>query len=144
MRIQPQMPAQAYKTYQISSPVRTHYRDATCQEVECAAYAHGWMTNIDVAMPLGRDQANYIRLRSGRAFISSEVGTLVSFTFAPGQRCFAAHKVSLDRPEFYVVRDGDWRGNPRRTEPRIHSGAAAWVDDFATHQQALADEVQKG
>ena len=76
----PNLPAFQYKTYGLSAPVETHFRDATCQETECEAYQKGWVSVIDVATELGRSQANYIRLHSGRAFTVSEAGTLVTFT----------------------------------------------------------------
>jgi hypothetical protein len=50
----------------------------------------------------------------------------------------------LDRAPLYVVRDGDHRGNPRGTRDRLHQNPGNWVDDFATHQQAIADEIKKG
>ena len=137
-RITPQMPASAYKTYQILSPVATHYRTGTCDEAGCLAYQHGWQTNVDEATDLGQRQAHYIRTLCGRRFTErrTELG-ITAFTFQPGQKCFATHKVPLDRPEFYVVRGGDWRGNPRG-EVRRHSSGDSWVNDFAEHQDRIA------
>jgi hypothetical protein len=144
-RIQPLGPAEAYKTYQIRQPVRTHFRPATCAEVECESYAHGWTTTIDAATPTGVQQARYIVDRSGRAFTQARgMGSLVVFTFAPGQRCFAEHKVPLEREPFYVVKGGDWRGNPRRVPVTQHARSDDWVDDFATHQDQLAQRIQRG
>jgi hypothetical protein len=48
--------------------------------------------------------------------------------------------VPLERPELYVVRGGDWRGNPRG-EVRRHSGPDSWVNDFAEHQDRIARVV---
>ena len=142
-RFDPQLPPSAMKTYELRSPLATHWRPATCAEVDCAAQAHGWRTVIDVATDLGRVQANYIRLHSGRHFTAEETGTLVTFTFPAGQTCFAEHRAPLDRPEFYRVVGGDWRGNPRG-EVYNHANAADWVDDFRNHQDKLATEAQKG
>lgn len=129
-RIQPKAPPQAYKTYQIVSPLSTHWRTGTCDEAGCLAYRHGWQTNVDESTDLGQRQAHYIRKVSGRRFTErrTELG-LTAFTFEAGQRCFREHKVPLDRPELYVVRGGDWRGNPRG-EVRKHSSPDAWVNDF--------------
>jgi hypothetical protein len=137
-RITPGLPASAYKTYQILSPLSTHYRDGSCDEAGCLALRHGWQTSVDEATELGQRQAHYIRRLSGRRFAErrTELG-LTAFTFEPGQKCFAAHKVSLARPEIFVVKGGDWRGNPRG-DRRIHSSADSWVDDFGTHQDRLA------
>ncbi len=142
-RAEPQLPAAAMKTYSISSPKATHHRRATCAEVDCQAQLRGWATEVDVSTELGARQANYIRMKSGRAFIATEAGTIVRFTFPAGQTCFAEHLVPLGRPEFYLVRDGDWRGNPRGTSAQRHN-ADTWVDDFANHQQKLADRLQEG
>ncbi len=139
--VTPAGPVQAYKTYAVHSPITSHFRDATCQEIECGEYASGWITMIDVATKLGRNQANYIRLHSGRAFTVTEVGTLVTFTFPPGQKCFAQHKIPLDRPEIYTVRGGDWRAT---TSPARIMRTDDWVDDFANHQDKLKTRIERG
>jgi hypothetical protein len=140
-RITPALPVQAFTTYQVSTPPATHARPATCAEVECQAQANGWRTTVDVGTELGRRQANYIRLQSGRTFTATEAGTLVTFEFPAGQRCFTEHRVSLERPAFYLKRGGDWRG---ATSPARRMSAQDWVDDFAEHQQGLADHRTKG
>jgi hypothetical protein len=144
-RIDPQLPAAAMKTYQIVAPLSTHWRPATCGEVNCPNYLNGWKTVVDETTELGRAQAHYIRSESKRKFtVAFLEGGLTRFIFEAGQRCFAEHQARLDRPELYVVRDGDWRGNPRGTEPRRHARPADWVDDFANHQQRIAEQIQKG
>jgi hypothetical protein len=128
-----------YKTYSIASPLSTHYRDGTCGEAGCLAHQHGWQTAVDESTDLGRRQAHYIRKLSGRRHVErrTEVG-LTAFVFEAGQTCFTVHKVPLDRPEFFVVREGDWRwsGAGRR-----HSGGDAWVNDFGEHQDRIARAV---
>ncbi|WP_432019915.1 hypothetical protein [Streptomyces sp. 1222.5] len=146
-RINPAMPAEAYKTYAIVAPKSTHWVDATCAQVDCAHHLNGWQSVIDETTELGQRQAHYIRKQSGRRFSEERRdGGLTAFTFDAGQECFnsAKHQRRLDRPELYVVRDGDFRGNPRGTATRQHANAADWVDDFATHQQGIADEIAKG
>ncbi|MGH3680777.1 MAG: hypothetical protein ACRDT2_11090, partial [Natronosporangium sp.] len=103
-RITPKLPPQAMKTYQVARPLPTHWRPASCAEVGCPAHAHGWQTTIDVATELGGRQANYIRLHSGRAFTAAEAGTLVTFTFPPGQTCFRRHQLPLEREPIFAVR----------------------------------------
>jgi hypothetical protein len=145
MRILPNLPAADYRTYQLLAPRPTHFRPASCAEVECEAHQNGWQSIVDTSTELGRRQADYIRREAGRRYSeqADEHGRAV-FTFPAGQRCFADHQVSLDRAPLYVVRDGDWRGNPRGTEPRIHTRPADWVDDFATHQDRLARLIERG
>lgn len=142
-RIEPKLPASAVKTYAIHAPISTHYRKASCQEVDCEAYAQGWATRIDPTTELGKRQLNYIRLKSGRAFhdVTTIDTPIVTLIFNAGQQCFAGHQVPLEREPFYVVRDGDFRGNPRGTTPRKMS-APDWTDDFANHQNTIATALE--
>lgn len=140
-RLPPKMPVQAYDTYQIISPIETHTRSATCQEVQCQAMANGWKTLADVGTPEGRKRANYIRLMSGRSFTFTQTGSVVTFIFTAGQQCFADHRVDIGRPAFYLRRGGDWRAV---TSDKIMFNARDWVDDFANHQDRIATAVQRG
>jgi hypothetical protein len=146
-RVAPLLPASAMKTFQVSSPIATHFRPATCAEVECEAYRHGWATMADESIEQGQRAAYYIRHDSGRRFTErrSELGITV-FTFEAGQRCFGSdtHRVTLERPELFVIREGDWRGNPRGVEPEIVPRAADWVDRFADHQSKIVKAIEEG
>jgi hypothetical protein len=135
-RLQPQLPPQHYKTYSILSPLSTHFRPGTCDEAGCLAQRNGWRTRVDESTDIGARQAHYIRNQSGRKFTEDREAGLTVFTFEAGQRCFTAHKVPLERPELYVVRGGDWRGNPRG-DRRQHTSADAWVNDFGEHQDRI-------
>lgn len=158
-RATPQLPAHLTKTYSVWSPIETHYRQATCAEVECAAWRGGWRTVVDEQTPLGARQAAYIRqtgvtdhlvasaavaLQGARRYTEHMEGPLTVFVFPAGTRCFTPHHVPSGRPELYVVRDGDWRGNPRRTPPRRHTRPEHWVEDFAEHQGRLSAAIEKG
>jgi hypothetical protein len=144
-RVPTNAPVTAFKTYALSLPKQTHYRKATCQEVDCEAYANGWVTKIDVTTDLGQRQARYIKDHSGRTYqdVSRIDLPIREFVFPPGQQCFADHQVPLERDPIFIVRDGDWRGNPtgRRMQ---HSKAQDWIDDFGEHQQNIADAKEKG
>jgi hypothetical protein len=137
------MSVNAYKTYAVRMPVKTHTRVASCEEVNCLHSLEGWQTTIDVSTPLGAKQSNYIRLHSGRAFTTMEFGNTVIFTFAAGQKCFREHRVGVDRPALYVVRDGDWRGNPTGCS-LVHRNERDWVDDFGEHQERLRAQIERG
>lgn len=143
-RIDPALPAHAFQTYQVAAPPSTHWRAATCAEAGCEALRRGWRSVIDERTPLGQRQSHYIRRESGRKFSEhrDDVGMTV-FEFEAGQRCFAQHQLRLDRPEIYLVRGGDWRGNPSG-QVRKHANAADWLDDFADHQGRLADTIERG
>lgn len=128
--IVPALPAQHFKTYEIIAPLSTHYREATCEEVECVNFVNGWKTIV----PSDSPQAQYIRSgASGRRFLESRTDNdLAEFVFSAGQRCFASntHRLPLERDPLYVVRGGDARGNPLR-ERRVHARAEDWREDFA-------------
>lgn len=141
-RIPPQGPPQAYKTYSVVSPVATHFRDASCEEVGCVNAVHGWVTDVDESTQLGQQQAYYIRRESGRRFVEEHPDSgLTRFVFAPDQECFAQHKTRVDRPERFLVRPGDWRVSAR---PYEHTRPELWLEDFAENQQTLADRVREG
>lgn len=144
-RLEPQLPAEAVKTYAVYTPLKTHFRSATCAEVGCPHYLAGWRTIVDESTDLGKRQAGYIRTKSGRAFteVKNQSG-LTEFLFKPGQTCFSSHKKKMDYDPICVVKDGDWRGNPRGTDAVIHKRSDIWVEDFAEHQDRLADRLERG
>ena len=144
-RLDPQMPAAAYRTYQIAAPLSTHFRPATCAEVNCPAYLHGFQTSVDESADLGQRQAHYIRHDATRRHTERRAETgLTVFEFEAGQRCFeaAGHRARVDREERFLIRGGDWRGNPRGDRREV--SATSWVDDFGEHQETLANVFEKG
>jgi hypothetical protein len=144
-RLPPQLPVTAMRTFQILAPLSTHFRAATCEEVNCLRIINGFMVPVDESTDLGRKQAHYIRNLSGRAFTEArDRAGLTVFTFQPGQRCFDPHRVRADRPERYLTRPGDWRGNPSGRPPVEHTKAEFWVEDFAENQDRIARQIEKG
>lgn len=142
-RPQPLMPAHAYKTYAVVSPLSTHFRKATCAEVSCPHYLNGWAVRVEGLHP----DLLHAAKTSGRKYIEQcLVEGETWLVFEAGQACFRAsdHRTRVDREPLYVVREGDHRGNPRGTDARVHRGPDNWLDDFATHQATLADEIAKG
>jgi hypothetical protein len=137
------MGAESYTTYQVLQPKTSHFRPATCAEVSCARARNGWRSVMDTSTVDGAKQANWVRMKSGRAFTYTQVGAVVTFTFAPGQRCFEKHQVWLQRRPLLRVAGGDWRGNPRGT-PTLVMKPADWIDHFGEHQNTLADAHRKG
>lgn len=147
-RITPNLPASAYRTFQITSPLSTHWRPATCEEAECQSFLNGWKSAIDESTELGQKQAWYIRKQSGRKHTESreEQPGLTVFTFEAGQSCFSAgqHKVPVGRPEFYLVKGGDWRGNPTGMSTRKHSKPEHWVEDMQEGFDKLRTAQERG
>lgn len=134
-------------TFGIRRPAQSHWRPASCAEVECQAYMHGWVTAIDEASSLGQTQAAWIRGGSRRRYTEARgLDGLTLFTFPAEQPCFdaASHRRALDREPLFVVVGGDWRGNPRRIPVRRHRNAEDWRDDFGENQQTLADLQRRG
>lgn len=148
-RIQPALPVTAMKTYGLAAPQATHYRRASCKEVNCPNYANGWRSGFDVTDPNKAEAARLIRLHSGRLFTVQELtgasGRVeqVVFTFGPGQECFQKHMVALERDPILYVRDGDWRANPTGRK-MIHATNVDWVDDFGEHQDKIKERVERG
>lgn len=141
-RINPIGPVSAYKTYALRAPKETHYRPATCEDIRCPAWLNGWKTVV----PSDSLQAQYIRAKAGRQYTEAPAGNgLAEFRFPAGQRCFGAdkHVKPLEREPLYIVRAGDWRGNPTG-EVRTHTRGADWVDDFGEHQLKIADLKNRG
>ncbi len=142
-RIQPAMPPEAYKTFAMLSPIETHMRQATCEEVGCDHYTKGWRVHVEALAP----ELLHAAKTSGRRYREERVSEGHTYlVFEAGQACFKAgtHRAPIGRPPLFLVRDGDWRGNPRGTQSRRYDRPDQWVDDFATHQNTLADEIAKG
>lgn len=139
----PLMGAAAYKTYEMRSPLSTHFRRGTCAEAQCPHYLNGWRVRIEALTP---DLLHAAR-NSDRKYVEHHVAEGETYLlFEAGQPCFRAseHRIRVERPPLYVVRDGDYRGNPSGNRARLHQRPENWVEDFAEHQQKLADEIEKG
>lgn len=135
---------ESYRTYAIVAPLATHFRPATCEEVGCRGWANGWVTRL----PVGHELIDLITSgRTGRRYQETTAPGAAEreFAFPAGQSCFRAsqHRVPLERDPLFVVKDGDRRGNPRGTRPALLR-ADQWVDEFATHQDALATARERG
>ena len=139
-RLTPTVGAEHMRSFRIEAPTHTHWRKASCAEAQCPHYLHGWWSEFDESTELGQFQASYVRTQSGRGFRESrtEAG-MTRFEFHPGQTCFRSddhHIRDEDIPELYVVRDGDWRGNPRHTAP-MRLSPDGWVNEFGENQERV-------
>ena len=83
--------------WRATRPKDSHWREASCREVDCTQYISGWQTVLPA-----NDIANvgYIR-RSGLGFREESEGQLVRFIFEPGQECFEGrarpHRTLIER-----------------------------------------------
>lgn len=143
-RVPTAFPVQAVRTFQIAAPASTHRRAATCREVECDGWVNGFAVFVDETTELGQRQAYHIKIHSGRKFSERKAkdGRTV-FLFGSETECFSTHTVPLEREALYVVRDGDYRGNPTGMR-RQHAVPADWVDEFANNQDKLAERQRRG
>lgn len=133
----PRVGPERFRTFQIAAPHATHYRPATCAEVECDRYLNGWRVNIQACTEAQRQAV----LASRYSFREVDEGPDHRYwEFEPGQPCFQAddHRVPTGRPALYLVRDGDWRASTVRHR---HRNPEAWRDDLAEHQAHLTDHL---
>lgn len=108
---------------------------AACEDVGCDNWRYGWDTLIDEATDLGRQQAAYIRARSGRTFREMKAPDgLTVFRFEPHQRCFEEHRT---RPARLLVRDAG-----RIVREHVSFGDIA--EDYTEHVGRLAEQAQRG
>ena len=139
------LPAERFQTFQVVSPVSTHTRPATCEEVECGMYLHGWRMKVDLQTELGQRQAYYIKHSSGRSYkVLGQQDGLVELEFAANQPCFQEHRTSIGRPEIFRVKGGDSRGNPLRTPVRTHKRPEYWLEEFQENQDRLKTQIERG
>lgn len=142
-RVTPRGPVAGMVTYGIRSPISTHTRPGTCEEVNCPQWRDGWTTIV----PAGSDQADLLaQVERGHSpdgirrvpYAKTPDGGNVQWYYAAGTPCFraTAHRVSLDRPEIYIKRAGDWRRDLGLI--RKHDRPEHWVEDFATNQDRVS------
>lgn len=139
-RLSPEGPVGAYQTFSVRSRPDRAVK-SVCERVGCPAWREGWESVIDESTSLGQQQAAYIRQQSGRTFreLRTTAGLTV-FRFESGQRCFAEHKTM---PELYLVRDGDFRGNPTGRK-RVHQRAADWVEHMQEQFDRFNEDRHRG
>lgn len=162
------VPQAAMQTFAIVKPRATHYRPATCAEVECAAHLNGWTT----LLLAGSDDLDFVRTQvcggavdGRRRHFTEEPAPdgMVRLTFPAGQPCFAAaeHVVDVERDPVFLVRPGDGRSNPisptgaRYASPeldvalarrggRIHTRPEHWVEHSAETLDRVRSVRERG
>ena len=140
-RIEPQLPAHAFRTFQISAPIATHFRPATCAEVDCPNWLNGWRVQAETLTP----DLLHAAKTSGRRYREESLAPGATWlVFESGQPCFRSgqHRTPIGRPELYIVRDGDWRQH--FGQARQHTRPEHWVEEMSENQQRLIDAKQRG
>lgn len=121
--------------WQVASPLATHWRKASCAEVRCIDFEHGWRIRVDA---LSEKDLHAMRV-SGRHWTVLDAGPGETWwVFEAGQPCFRAstHRAPVGRPELYVVRD--------RGEVKRYDRSDQWADDCATHTTKIVDKIMEG
>lgn len=146
-RLTPAMPTQNYQTFAVRSPINTHYRRATCAEIDCPDYLNGWYLKIDgtpqelihIATHSGR------RYRVGEVLLEGQTEAFRALIFEAGQPCFReeTHVTSLERPEFFYIGRGDFRSFSTRRAQQVGK-PDEFVDRFATHLDKLKTKLERG
>lgn len=132
-------------TYALDAPSHTHWRRASCAEVDCPNRKTGWRVKLQ-----GLDEKMLAFIKScGKRYHKLEIDATTTYlVFEPGQECFAGdagkHQVPVGRPFLYLVKGGDWRGNPLNVPTRVHTSADSWVDDFSTHAETVLKRIDQG
>lgn len=141
-RLGPKMPPQYYKTYRVSSPLETHTRKAkSCAEADCEAYRDGWVMHKDKMTPA----MIYAVTHAGKRYREIHVAAgHTYFQFEPGQNCFriSEHRVSLDRPEFYLVGRG-LTGTFSNRKARQHTQPEFWIEDMQHHLDRIRKAIEE-
>lgn len=141
-RLPPQGRVQDYKTYQIAAPLKTHWRPATCAEVDCPQHLKGWQVRVENLTP----EMLHAAKTSGRKYTELHVAEGETWlVFEAGQSCFRAalHRVKLDRQEIFVARDGDWRGNPTGRVLK-HTRPEHWIEDMNENNERIIRIRERG
>ena len=139
------LPPHMYKRYAASAPMRTHWRQATCAEVECDGYLNGFVTFVDVSLELGRKQHYFLTHDRERTYTINQTGQYTfEFIYPPGNPCFqrGSHRTGIGRPPFLLVHNGDWRASSR--EPYRHTRVEDFVDDMNNNSDWLLTLARRG
>ena len=120
---------QPISRYQVTWPKDTHWRRATCAEVDCPRYLLGWTTTVEANSP----QYDFIQADRERHYRAEVIGDgLIALHYPPGQRCFGSNHWAKIDPE-----RGPWltKNLPGLEAGRVELNAmepARWMDEFNT------------
>ncbi len=134
-RPRPIGPPHAYQTYSVQTPKETHFRKATCAEINCDAWREGWTLRVQDLDERLWATIKASKKRYRRMDLTATEGYLI---FEPGQACFHSfkHVTRIDKPEIYLVGRGDWRTFiPQRAQ--VFKKPEHWVEHMYDHLDLL-------
>jgi hypothetical protein len=133
--------------FNVRSPLATHWREASCEEIDCESYRTGWRLRYDTLPP----DMQYAATHSGRRYTEITVDfdpdtqqfynpPATFLVFEAGQPCFRSrqHRVPTGRPEVYVAR------NDMTGERVLHTSPQNWVDHCGEHVESIVDIMKRG
>ena len=113
--------------YQAAFPRSSHWRRATCAEVDCPHYLMGWATKVIA----GSDHDDYIKADKTRRYRIIKEGELNAYYFEAGQQCFRGeagdHYKKLERGAWLTKNAAN--RNPLFLE-RVAMEPQQWIDEF--------------
>jgi hypothetical protein len=135
-------PPSAYQSYVLDRPsTRRFWVPASCEEVDCSDYLHGWRVDAGALGPQHWADIAAVGYRYELLDIAAGVRQLV---FEAGQACFRAsthQRPTLAEP-LYLVKPGArgiYLGRGRR-----HTRGIDWVEDFSEHTDKVVNRVARG
>ena len=111
-------------TYQISWNRDTHFRVATCDEVDCPHFINGWVTRVVIGSP----QDHYIKQDTSRKSIGVKIDdATIEYYYESGQKCFRQHQTKVERAPFLTI---DQVGKESGRLIRNNIDFDEWTDRF--------------
>ena len=111
--------------YQVTWPKNTHFRRATCQEVDCDQFLKGWVT---IKIQIDSTEDCYIRNDKTRKSVGVRMeDNTMSYFFEAGQPCFRSHRATSKKPPLLTV------NQPGRESARLiraNMDFDEWTDRF--------------
>lgn len=139
MMPQPAGDPRAYKTFGIRAPLSTHFRKATCDEVDCESFRYGWKIRWDVLS----EQDRHLITHCGRKYVIDQEWVI----FEAGQPCFRydTHRIRNDRPELFLVKDSHMSMSSLAAGGATqHKRVADWIDDFHSTTDKVVQQLKEG
>ena len=95
--------------WRIVRPLSTHFRESSCQEVNCEKFNKGWHTVLKINNKKEAHAIAYIRhstMNFRERWVDLET---IDIWFPPEQECFEGlmgnHKTNLERDPFFIKND---------------------------------------
>jgi hypothetical protein len=138
-------------SYRAIAPIGSHFRDATCAEVNCDKYVNGWWIALNPKDETHQQTVIDLKERTNLKYktmqhidpVNGKPNGFIRYEFYPGQECLqntinktrynqSWHKVSLERPVITIKKEHN------RYVKKEHS---QWVDEMDDHLHELKKEI---